>query len=471
MTTCRSSPATASASSAPPPWPGVLTPETAITLAGVRGREMAAACALEPTGMTAVLGGDPDEVLAAIEAHGLYPANRNGAGQIVAAGALDGAGEARRRAAREGPRHRAAGRRARSTPRTWRRPRRRSPRVAAGITPADPTQILLSNAGRCRPSTTAGEMLQRLVAPGHRAGALGPVHAHPRRPRRHRRHRAAAGRHPRRPGQARAQGRRRPEIVTLNTPDDLPAARDLIARHGMAPSHEPTMPVPWSPSPRSPAPSHPLPTSTRATQINAGQVHRAHRHPPGQRRGHRARLRRAHRVARPPRRPGRPRPTPRPHRRTPVSCDRSQTRSCRPASRSGMRAAARRLGHYQPSRVLTNDDLAQMVDTNDEWIRDRVGIADAAHRRRDETVADMATAAADKALAASGLTAADIDLVVVATCSSVDRCPNVATPGRRQARHRRAPARSTSTPPARASRTPWPPPTTRSAPAPPATPS
>src|SRR6185369_14135607 len=69
---------------------GVLTPEAAVTLAGVRGREMAAACALEPTGMSAVLGGDPDEVLAAIESAGLYPANRNGAGQVVAAGALGG---------------------------------------------------------------------------------------------------------------------------------------------------------------------------------------------------------------------------------------------------------------------------------------------------------------------------------------------------------------------------------------------
>ncbi|HEY7177060.1 MAG TPA: beta-ketoacyl-ACP synthase III [Micromonosporaceae bacterium] len=84
------------------------------------------------------------------------------------------------------------------------------------------------------------------------------------------------------------------------------------------------------------------------------------------------------------------------------------------------------MGHYQPSRVLTNDDLAKMVDTNDTWIRDRVGIAE---RRiaEGETVADMAAAAAGKALANSGLTAADIDLIIVATCSSVDRCPNVAT--------------------------------------------
>lgn len=83
------------------------------------------------------------------------------------------------------------------------------------------------------------------------------------------------------------------------------------------------------------------------------------------------------------------------------------------------------LGHYQPSRIVTNDDLAQLVDTSDEWIRDRVGIV----TRRiagDETVADMAAAAAGKALANSGLTAAEIDLVVVATCTSVDRSPNVA---------------------------------------------
>jgi 3-oxoacyl-[acyl-carrier-protein] synthase-3 len=89
----------------------------------------------------------------------------------------------------------------------------------------------------------------------------------------------------------------------------------------------------------------------------------------------------------------------------------------------GSRVAS--LGHYQPSRVVSNDDLASMVDTSDEWIRDRVGIV--TRRVADgETVADMAAAAADKALANSGLTAADIDLVVVATCTSVDRSPNVA---------------------------------------------
>src|SRR5262249_56411282 len=53
-----------------------------------RGAAMAAACALAPSGMSALLGGDPDDVAAAIDAAGLTPANRNGGGQIVAAGAL-----------------------------------------------------------------------------------------------------------------------------------------------------------------------------------------------------------------------------------------------------------------------------------------------------------------------------------------------------------------------------------------------
>jgi [acyl-carrier-protein] S-malonyltransferase len=68
---------------------GALTPEDAVRFAARRGAEMAAACALEPTGMSALLGGEPAEVAAGIEAAGLTPANRNGAGQIVAAGALD----------------------------------------------------------------------------------------------------------------------------------------------------------------------------------------------------------------------------------------------------------------------------------------------------------------------------------------------------------------------------------------------
>ncbi len=68
---------------------GVISADDAVTLAAIRGAEMAKACALEPTGMSAVLGGDEAEVLARLEELGLIPANRNAVGQIVAAGKLE----------------------------------------------------------------------------------------------------------------------------------------------------------------------------------------------------------------------------------------------------------------------------------------------------------------------------------------------------------------------------------------------
>lgn len=67
---------------------GVLSADDAVALAATRGAEMAKACANEPTGMSAVLGGDEAEVLARLEELDLVAANRNGAGQIVAAGRL-----------------------------------------------------------------------------------------------------------------------------------------------------------------------------------------------------------------------------------------------------------------------------------------------------------------------------------------------------------------------------------------------
>jgi 3-oxoacyl-[acyl-carrier-protein] synthase III len=90
----------------------------------------------------------------------------------------------------------------------------------------------------------------------------------------------------------------------------------------------------------------------------------------------------------------------------------------------GTRIAA--VGHHQPEHVLTNDDLARMVETDDAWIRQRTGIVT---RRiaRTESLTDMASAAAGKALAAAGLAPADVDMVVVATCTAVERCPNTAT--------------------------------------------
>ncbi|MBC3990657.1 ketoacyl-ACP synthase III [Streptomyces sp. AC563] len=91
---------------------------------------------------------------------------------------------------------------------------------------------------------------------------------------------------------------------------------------------------------------------------------------------------------------------------------------------SGSRVLA--LGHYQPTRVLTNDDLARMVDTSDEWIRSRVGIRTRHIIGPDESVDMMAAQAAAKALASSGLAPAEIDLVLVATCTAEGRSPNTA---------------------------------------------
>ena len=68
---------------------GVISPDDAIALAATRGAEMAKACAVEPTGMSAVLGGDESHVLSALSDLDLIAANRNAVGQIVAAGRLD----------------------------------------------------------------------------------------------------------------------------------------------------------------------------------------------------------------------------------------------------------------------------------------------------------------------------------------------------------------------------------------------
>jgi [acyl-carrier-protein] S-malonyltransferase len=68
---------------------GTLTPEAALVLVALRGRAMADAAGRTPTGMSALLGGDPEAITADLEARGLTAANRNGAGQIVAAGAVD----------------------------------------------------------------------------------------------------------------------------------------------------------------------------------------------------------------------------------------------------------------------------------------------------------------------------------------------------------------------------------------------
>jgi [acyl-carrier-protein] S-malonyltransferase len=141
---------------------GVLSADDAMRLVGVRGAAMAAATQVTPTGMTAVLGGDEAEVLAALDRHGLTPANINGAGQIVAAGT-----EAELAAFAAGP---PPGARLRSLRVAGAfHTRHMAPAVAAlreaahDVYVKDPVTTLLSNADGTA-VTTGKEWLERIVA-------------------------------------------------------------------------------------------------------------------------------------------------------------------------------------------------------------------------------------------------------------------------------------------------------------------
>ena len=84
------------------------------------------------------------------------------------------------------------------------------------------------------------------------------------------------------------------------------------------------------------------------------------------------------------------------------------------------------LGSAQPDNVVTNDDLAQRMDTNDAWIRDRVGIESRRISEDGALLVDMAAEAGARAVKDSGLTPADIDTVIVATCTMPTPIPNAA---------------------------------------------
>lgn len=205
---------------------GVLTAEQALVLVRERGRAMADASAITPTGMSAVLGGNPDEVTDAIERHGLTAANMNAAGQVVAAGTLD-----RLAALAADPPAKA-----RIVPlqvagafhTTHMAP---AVEVLAGyaraITPRDPRTRLLSNADGAVVET-GGEALRRIVdqvsnpvrwdlcmATLRDLGVTGLLELPPAGTLAGLAKRALPG----------------VDIVALKTPDDVPAARALLEAH------------------------------------------------------------------------------------------------------------------------------------------------------------------------------------------------------------------------------------------------
>jgi 3-oxoacyl-[acyl-carrier-protein] synthase III len=83
------------------------------------------------------------------------------------------------------------------------------------------------------------------------------------------------------------------------------------------------------------------------------------------------------------------------------------------------------VGAYRPRRRVTNDELATMMDTNDEWIQSRVGIAERRWAAEDETLVEMAVIAGGKALAAGGLAPDEVDMVILATASLQQPIPGI----------------------------------------------
>jgi 3-oxoacyl-[acyl-carrier-protein] synthase III len=100
------------------------------------------------------------------------------------------------------------------------------------------------------------------------------------------------------------------------------------------------------------------------------------------------------------------------------------TRLRLPAAVPGARLSG--LGSMQPERVVTNDELAETIDTNDQWIRERVGIQSRRIADPGTSLVDMASEAGSRAVKDAGLAASEIDTVIVATCTMPNFIPNAA---------------------------------------------
>ena len=100
------------------------------------------------------------------------------------------------------------------------------------------------------------------------------------------------------------------------------------------------------------------------------------------------------------------------------------TRLRLPAAVPGARITG--LGSMQPDNVVTNDDLAQRMDTNDQWIRERVGIQSRRIAEPGTSLVDMASEAGARAVKDAGLAPSEIDTVIVATCTMPNFIPNAA---------------------------------------------
>jgi beta-ketoacyl ACP synthase len=97
------------------------------------------------------------------------------------------------------------------------------------------------------------------------------------------------------------------------------------------------------------------------------------------------------------------------------------------SQRSGPAATAMLgLGVYRPARVVTNDEVCEVLDSSDEWIQSRSGIRTRRYAGEDESLLDMATIASERALAAAGVAATEIGTVILATSTHVQHTPAAA---------------------------------------------
>lgn len=91
-----------------------------------------------------------------------------------------------------------------------------------------------------------------------------------------------------------------------------------------------------------------------------------------------------------------------------------------------MRARITGTGSYAPERVMTNADIERMVATSDEWIRERTGIRERRVVADGQACSDLALIAAERALKAAGVSASELDLIVLATCTGDTPLPSTA---------------------------------------------
>jgi 3-oxoacyl-[acyl-carrier-protein] synthase-3 len=87
------------------------------------------------------------------------------------------------------------------------------------------------------------------------------------------------------------------------------------------------------------------------------------------------------------------------------------------------RIAIRGTGSYLPTQVMSNFDLEKILDTNDEWIYKRTGIKERRIAARDEDASDLAKEASLKAMEMGGISAKDLDLIIMATMTPDTACP------------------------------------------------